>query len=226
MAADQEDLFAMVQVRCGKTGQVTVALFSRTEVAAQFRIVKVLSSATTNREAIGNRSGTAAGAIPDFFAKLRSLVTRDTGDKEQSKGQGSLRTAAHYASDQFDWSGWYCPTCGHSQNAPASTPFFLCGQCHELICGFSAREIGPGICTVKCLCGGGGRITGKIESYDGHSVAPGDASVLKVASEPLPPPRAALPSSRAALPSSRKALPVPTKALPAPTKALPPHKKS
>lgn len=135
MAPDHEDLRTTLRMRCGKTGSVTLALFTRTEKSAQFRIEKVLMS---------------------------------TSDSGQSSGQGNEPGADRFPSKQFDWSGWYCPSCGHNQNAESPHTFIRCGTCRELVCGFSVRDVGPGISTFKCFCGHGGRIGGQIDSYEGH----------------------------------------------------------
>jgi len=156
MVPGHEGLRTTVRMRCGKTGSVTLALFTRSATSAQFRIEKVLLT---------------------------------TSDSEQSAGQGNEPAADHYDTNQFDWSGWYCPSCGHNQNAESAHRFARCGGCRELVCGFSIREIAPGISTFKCFCGAGGRLTGQIESYEGHSAAKNTALALDAPLKALPPPK-------------------------------------
>jgi hypothetical protein len=98
-------------------------------------------------------------------------ISESTSYSEQSAGQGTGRCwgSDRYARSEFDWAGWYCPSCGHNQNVRSPHSFVRCGGCHELVCGFSIREVAPGIRTCKCFCGHGGRISGKIDSYEGHS---------------------------------------------------------
>ncbi len=157
MSSDHEALQTTVRMRCGKTSSVTLALFTRTATSAQFRIEKVLESAS---------------------------------DGEQPGGQGTGPGSDHYASNQFDWSGWYCPSCGHNQNAVSPHTFARCGRCHELVCGFSIREVAPGISTFKCFCGGGGRISAApIDSFEGQSPAKGNALAAAAPFKALLPPK-------------------------------------
>jgi hypothetical protein len=154
MASDHEDLRTIVRMRCGKTGAVTLALFTRSETIKQFRIEKVWES---------------------------------TGDSEQPAGQGAGPGSNRYSTNQFDWSGWYCPSCGHDQDGKALYKFALCGGCRELVCGYSIREVGPGIQTFKCFCGAGGRLTGNIDSYEGQSAAKSKALASNADFKALPP---------------------------------------
>jgi len=136
---------------------VTLALFTRTGTSDQFRIEKVLESAS---------------------------------DSEQPDGQGVRPGSDHYASNQFDWSGWYCPSCGHNQTVVSPHTFVRCGGCHELVCGFSIREVALGISTFKCFCGSGGRISATpIDSYEGQSAVKSNALAANASFKALPPPK-------------------------------------
>ena len=154
MAPDHEDLRTTVRMRCGKTGAVTLAFFTRPGTNVQFRIEKVLEI---------------------------------TGDSEEPTGQATGQGSDRYASNQFDWAGWYCPSCGHNQQEVSRHTFVRCGTCHELVCAFSVRDVGPGIRTFKCFCGHSGRITGTIDAYEGHSAAKSNALAPEATLKALPP---------------------------------------
>src|SRR5258708_20385010 len=117
MSSDHEAFQTTVRMRCGKTGSVTLALFTRTRTSAQFRIEKVLESPS---------------------------------DGEQPDGQGPGPGSDHYASNQFDWSGWYCPSCGHNRNAVSPHTFVRCGGSHKLLFRFSVRDLSPAITPFTC----------------------------------------------------------------------------
>ena len=68
------------------------------------------------------------------------------------------------ASD-FDWTGWFCPHCGHSKT------FVQCGRCKEVICGDRVRHLQSGTMVFACHngCGGTGVVKGHIESVKGSN---------------------------------------------------------
>jgi hypothetical protein len=128
------------------------------------------------------RTGTSAQ-----FRIEKVLVS--TSNSELSTGQGSELTSDRYDRNQFDWSGWYCPSCGHYKDGKSLHGFIRCGGCHELVCGFSARDVGPGISTWKCFCGHSARIGGRIDSFEGQSAAKTKALASDADIKALPPPK-------------------------------------
>lgn len=95
-------------------------------------------------------------------------ISESTAVYEDATGGMPEGKAPSLEATEMDWSGWYCPACGHGREEVART-FFQCSTCHELICGAKVRTLGPGIDTVECRpgCDGSGRLTGEIASYAG-----------------------------------------------------------
>ena len=133
-----------VQFRCAETGKAFSVLLTRYSPSHHFQLVSV----------------------------SKSPETPPRGHQRAGSGKEDDQQKSFDASD-FDWSGWFCPHCGHRH-------FYQCGTCQEYICGKRVRHLEDGTDTFACHdgCGGTGVVTGCIESFEaaqGHVPAPNRA---------------------------------------------------
>jgi hypothetical protein len=115
-----------------------------------------------------------------------------------SGGSAAGAPAAGYTASEIDFSGWKCAHCGHFD-----TPGFVqCHKCRRLVCGGTVIQIRNGPRTFKCEpgCGGGGALSGEIETYE----TIGKTEARTAAKATVASPNAALPSpNRVLLPRSK-----------------------
>jgi len=71
-----------------------------------------------------------------------------------------------FEADDFDFSGWFCPVCGHRAHDAIPT-FVRCGTCGGLLCASRVWSLPDGSIMFACHdgCGGTGSVNGVIESY-------------------------------------------------------------
>ncbi len=123
-----------VQFRCAKTGKIFFVLFMRYSPSHQFQLISV-----------SKKSDKTSGNLRD-----------------QSSRKSEYPQKSFDASD-FDWTGWFCPHCGHKDT------FIECGKCGEYVCGRRIRQLQDGTETFACHdeCGYTGEIKGYIKSFKG-----------------------------------------------------------
>lgn len=94
-----------------------------------------------------------------------SGIRKERPSAGQTTG-GAVREQS-YSSADFDFSGFYCPCCGHARNEQVPSLFVRCGKCRDLVCGGRVRKLAPDRVLFACHdeCGGGGEVSGQIESY-------------------------------------------------------------
>ncbi len=139
----------MLPFRCAQTGQRFFVTFGRLQSPFhRFRILSVM------------------GQMPS--ADGRSEPDRDSRDVPSQSPQC---VQAFDAAD-FDFAGWYCPCCGYARAGEVEVPFVRCSTCNECVCGGRIIQIAGGLATFAChdSCGGGGRIEGRIASFDGMTL--------------------------------------------------------
>ena len=130
-----------MQFRCAETGKPFFVRFTRYSPSHGFQLVSVSKTPET-----------------PSIAQQRH-VSGKTGRHEQP-----------FDAADFDWTGWFCPHCGHKET------FCQCARCHEYVCGKRVRRHEDGTETFACHdgCGETGTIAGHIESYKAsQSHAPG-----------------------------------------------------
>ena len=106
-----------------------------------------------------------------LLTKLREVFLPSKSEKPSAL---VLQSQSHaFDATEFDFSGWYCPCCGHSRDVPVHPQFVRCGVCKECVCGARVIHVSPDIKTYECHdgCRSTGRIVGHIETFDGSSIA-------------------------------------------------------
>ncbi len=101
--------------------------------------------------------------------------------------------------EDFDFTGWYCPYCGHGKTEPIHPRYIQCGKCHEYVCGARVERKPGGQTSFRChdRCGGGGQLKdGTLTSLTGLGVDSLRPSRLEAGQRKLPGPRPALPSGK------------------------------
>lgn len=123
-----------IQFRCGETGRLFFVFLARHSPSHAFQIVSV--------------------------SKEKNAFS---GGCQEHSVQNSNRAEKSFDASDFDWTGWFCPYCGHRDT------FFQCGQCQELVCGRRVRQLQDGTLSFAChdRCGHTGKITGHIKSFKG-----------------------------------------------------------
>ncbi|HVO69986.1 MAG TPA: hypothetical protein VMT24_08075 [Aggregatilineaceae bacterium] len=94
-----------------------------------------------------------------------------------------------YDPAEFDFSGWYCPCCGHGKATPARHQFIRCGRCHEYICGARVHDLADGRVAFAChdRCGNRGFLSGgAMKSLAGMGFDTQKSSLLENRSSVLP----------------------------------------
>ena len=106
------------------------------------------------------------------FQLFKILKAEEGGHMPFSLTQNDTATLPTYTrsidSNSFDFSGWSCPYCSHSDSNGGS-PFVRCGTCKDMVCGSRIRTLDSGARIFTChnLCGGGGELgKGTIQSYE------------------------------------------------------------
>lgn len=109
-------------------------------------------------------------------------------------------TSSSLSSTDFDWTGFWCPHCGHRKTNGIS--FVQCGTCQELVCAgtLSSPDGQQQYFTCYSACGNSGYLSGQITNYDCTSSPTSSSRAL--ASGPSQP--AALPPRRSQLLARRK----------------------
>ena len=112
------------------------------------------------RVELSKRDGSKKWRIDRITPGMRVVATT-------SGAAASASLSPKLNSAEIDWSGWRCGVCGFGSSNEGQ--FVQCGTCNELVCGAKVRDLGGGIQTFECYpaCGGGGRMSGQIESYSG-----------------------------------------------------------
>lgn len=155
--------------RCSQTGGRFRVVFGRLQPSYKFRILKVIDEIKDPHE---EDSSTTTHSI--LTPLLRFLGTA----RGKTQKRARVATKVHsFDAATFDFAGWYCPCCGHSQAACAETQFVRCSTCSECVCGGRIIQIADGIKTFACHdgCKGSGRISDDyITSFDGNSLEPAD----------------------------------------------------
>ena len=131
--------------RCAQTGQQFFVVFGRQSSMQRFRVLNVR----------------------DQMALAGELSEPDR-DSPHVLSQAAQRVETFEAAD-FDFAGWFCPGCGYGQTGEMAIPFVRCSICGECVCGGRIIQIPGGPATFACRdgCGGGGRVEGRIASFDG-----------------------------------------------------------
>ena len=98
--------------------------------------------------------------------KFRIEKVVNSSPAPSQSGEGNMRETEDASEKpldavQFDWTGWFCPHCGHNET------FVKCGTCGDYVCGGSMRELADGTRVHTChkKCGATGEVEGHIESY-------------------------------------------------------------
>lgn len=125
-----------VQFRCGETGRLFFVFLAKYSTSHAFQIVSVSKEKST----------------PSSGCQDHSL-------------QNTNPTELLFDASDFDWTGWFCPYCGHRDTL---VPFVECGQCKELVCGRRVRQMHDGTQSFACHdgCGATGKIEYHIKSFN------------------------------------------------------------
>ena len=196
--------------RCAITGKRFKVVFGRSDANHKYRVVHVAAEPVLEASADSSPSArplltrlrevflpSKCDSPPDQTvlalespsnspSSERSLLIRLREVFLPSKSRnlsGPVSPSQSHAFDanEFDFSGWYCPCCGHSRDVPVYPPFIRCSKCNECICGARIIRVSPDVQTFECHdgCKNIGRIGGQIESFDGASIAGAVPSVTQ-----------------------------------------------
>jgi hypothetical protein len=134
--------FSEVQFRCSRDGATFVVVTRRHRPDDQFQIHRI--------------------------APLSAGKPGQLTPAEQASATPPDPAHTTHAANEYDWSGFYCPCCGHIPREEEAA-FVDCGECHELVCGGSVAVETTGIRYFRCYptCGAHGEITGTIKEFEG-----------------------------------------------------------
>jgi len=123
-----------IQFKCAKTGRLFFVFLTRHSSSHAFHVTSVSKE---TKASLNHR-------------------------QDHSLPSSSLTHTSFEASD-FDWTGWFCPYCMHSDT------FVKCPQCLEIVCGGRVRQHQNGTKSFACYneCGHSGEIEGYIDSFSG-----------------------------------------------------------
>jgi len=87
--------------------------------------------------------------------------TGASGSRTQPPPSSKRQPAENYDLSEFDFTGFYCPCCGHGKTA-VQHRFIRCSRCHELVCGARVKQTPDGRLAFACYdrCGNRGFISG------------------------------------------------------------------
>lgn len=144
---------AAVHFRCAVTGKAFQAILTQESPKHRFQISKMSNPADGAASSQHVTAGPPLAQAPDIH--------------------GGLVQSREFNVAQFDFSGWYCPHCSHGRNNSGES-FVCCGVCKELVCGARIRKLDHGARLFTCHngCGGGGQLSGYIESCKAESSDP------------------------------------------------------
>ena len=138
-ASESGASMATVEFRCAKTGEKFVAILIRHSENHKFAIQSMIKADQTG------------ASIKDAVhaATLNTVKTTNVDDSDTN------------------WSGWYCPCCNYRSTPELNTHFLRCGTCSQLVCGGRCHKLEDGGEMFACHngCGGGGKTSGSIDSY-------------------------------------------------------------
>jgi hypothetical protein len=142
--------------RCAEKGTCFDVVFSRYSSAHRFQILSI-----PPRTVVPGPPATG-GSIARY-----PVIDGTAGGRPQSAVD---QAQEGFAADDFDFSGWHCPCCGHARGE-LMPEFVRCSKCGEYVCGARIREIPGGGLIFACHdgCGGSGRVEGTLTSYAGSS---------------------------------------------------------
>lgn len=207
----------VLQFRCAETGRKFIVVFTRESQLSRFRVVNVIDerelSAQDESPATNEPLQLLAGSVRQFLAPFSSAVMSSTqliqrifnpvikGTAEQPGEDPAPPpdppSVENFNINDFDFTGWYCPYCGHAKDQPVVTRFVRCGRCHEYVCGARVEEKTNGQTYFAChdKCGNRGMMTGgSLSSLNGLGVDTQRPSRLEAGDRKLPAPRKALSS--------------------------------
>lgn len=205
MSTGSED--RVMYFRCVETGKPFYVLFHRYSPQHRFQIVKISAEMKPNtqdkEEAIEPKPLQPTGIEPidavlnsTEVKQLKTLFTGIVrsitgGPKEHPVFPGYEVSEGDFAISEFDFSGWYCPCCGHAQHGAVPSLFVQCGRCKEYVCGARVRNLGRGKSVFSChdKCGGGGKLEGEMTSYVGASISPQKQQLQAGKKRELKPPK-------------------------------------
>ena len=155
-----------IPFRCARTGGRFRVLFGRTNAARNFRIRQVLAEDVQSEP---NPPGPVVGSA--IARKLRAIPGRVT---RVFRNHQLSRETHTFDAGEFDFAGWYCPCCGHSQHQQTWPEFVRCSKCGECVCGGRVIQVNNGPQTFERHdgCKGGGRISNNyVQSYAGDKIS-------------------------------------------------------
>lgn len=153
-----------LQFRCAKTGGTFDVSFRRENAKQKYRIVRVHPPSQA-----GGRADTKDAPVTTAGLGRKLLNYFQPAKAAPPPISLAERTKKNFNAEEFDFSGWFCSCCGHSRAVPVPPDFVQCSTCNECVCGARVREIATDVKTFQCHdgCGGGGRLGGFIENYNG-----------------------------------------------------------
>ena len=224
-ASDDAPSVRELLFRCAVTGKRFKVEFGRQDANHKYRVVHVYAEPVLDAPASSQPSARplltrlretflpnktekphrekvpALMAPPNSQPSERSLLTKfrefflSTKSAERATLASTSPVQAFDAKD-FDFSGWYCPCCGHSRDAAVYPQFLRCSKCNECVCGARVIRVSPEIQTFECHdgCKHVGRVGGQIETFDGSQTSsslpaakPADGPTLKPSVTPQSP---------------------------------------
>jgi hypothetical protein len=216
---DSENRRAL-QFRCANTGRRFVVVFSRATPTQRFHVVSVVdekditgqetpapgwkAAASQSTGLLLGPTATVAGLLEGAKRFLQTLL-RPNGNAplqrkpRPAKEQAQPSAGSDFDMADFDFTGWYCPCCGHGKPYSGQTRFVRCGRCREYICGGQITRVENGREMFRChdRCRNSGILGDSVlSSMSGIDLNARKPSELEGGSGQLPPPRRRLTSGK------------------------------
>lgn len=216
----------ILQFRCAETGRRFIVVFVRQPPAKRFRIANVIDEGeVAGSGGLDGTVKLLQGSVQRMLVPLPSIIA-DTGrlvqrifsapakDQALEKVQPEAdeeppeiplppppppprRNVDEFTFDDFDFTGWYCPCCGHAKQGYVIHRFIRCGKCREYICGARVSNLPDGRVSFRChdRCRNTGILgEGTLKSLHGLGVEvdkqgqlPGKSARLPAPGQSLPP---------------------------------------
>jgi hypothetical protein len=196
----------VLQFRCANTGRRFIVIFNRSQPDERFRVMTVIDEKDLTGQEMPAAawkppkpkvSGRLESGMPGLMENARNLLLPLLGKSLTTQKMTHSEEKPHvpepqaYDMNEFDFTGWYCPCCGHGKGP--GIRFVRCARCREYICGGRITRVEGGQ-LFKCHdgCGNSGILGGgTISSMSGidfnmpkvHQLEGGKKAL------PAPPPR-------------------------------------
>ena len=168
-AKRQENERLLEQLARRGTGQVVHHKINPPEVDKSRRVIQFRCALTDQHFYVVFHKFT-----PNHKFQIVEILQANEGENRVAVGKtgNSARQESTFDNNDFEWSGWFCPCCGHGKSKEVPLIFVRCSKCEEYVCGarvyFVAGERKMFACSAKC--GGGGGNLEDLTVLDGQNL--------------------------------------------------------